>query len=337
MNILVLGVGSNVSQGIVKALRGIKSLPIRIIGACISRSSAGLYLCDHSIISPLANDVAFIPWYIRICKDNNIDMTFTGVEEIIDVFVKNRNYIEKEIDTKFIFPPKDAWEIGLDKYRTCQWLKEHAIPYPDFALASDAQGVERLIKRNGFPLIAKPRKGKSSLGIIRAESIHEFKGILGDEEYIIQEYIGDADSEYTVGCYFRKDGVLQTKMILHRYLKNGSTSMAEIVDDEKIDRMIAQISKSLLMTGPLNFQMRYRRNGIPVCFEWNVRYSGTTAIRNHFGFHDVEAAIREYLLNGDIEQCFANKTCGVALRVENEIYMENKNFRELFSAKNLWE
>lgn len=335
MNILVLGMGSNVSQGIVKALRNINDLSIRIIGACISKSSVGLYMCDDAIISPLAKNDIFIPWYIKTCRDNNIAMTFTGVEEVIDILVKNRNYIEKNSDTKFLFPKKEAWEIGLDKYRTCQWLKEHGIPYPDFALASDDLAVHRLIKRVGFPLIAKPRRGKSSLGILKAESINELNSILGNTNYVIQEYIGNMDNEYTVGCYYEKNGKLLSKMILHRYLKNGSTSMAEIISDEKIDRIIAHISKNLLMTGPMNFQLRYRTDGTPVCFEWNVRYSGTTAIRNHFGFRDVEAAIREYLLNDDIGQCFTNAVRGIALRMEDEIYIENKNFKELFLENNL--
>lgn len=335
MNILVLGMGSNVSQGIVKALRSIDDLSIRITGACISKSSVGLYMCDKALISPLARDNAFLSWYIKTCRDNSIDMTFTGVEEIIDVLVRNRDYIEAECDTKFAYPEKKAWEIGLDKYRTCQWLKDHGIPYPDFALASDSSEVDRLIERAGFPLIVKPRKGKSSKGIWQIKSVNDLKEIPRDEDYVIQECIGDEDNEYTVGCYFNKNRKLQSTMTMHRYLKNGSTSMAEIVNDEKIDQVIDHISENLPMTGPVNFQLRYRKDGTPVCFEWNVRYSGTTAIRNHFGFGDVEAAIREYLLGSPIGQCFTNADCGVALRVEDEIYIEHKSFNDLFLENNL--
>ncbi len=336
MNILVLGMGSNVSQGIVKALRNIKELSIKIIGACISKSSVGLYMCDSAMISPLAKDATFLPWYVETCRVNKIDMVFTGVEEIIDVLVRNRKFIEKECTAKFPYPGKEAWEIGLDKYCTCQWMKNHGIPYPDFALASDDLGVENLIERVGFPLIVKPRKGKSSAGIRKVSSADALKGIVGNTDDIIQEYIGDKDNEYTVGCYYSKSGELKSMMTMHRYLKNGSTAMAEIVRDEKIEGIITRISENIFMAGPVNFQLRYKMDDTPVCFEWNVRYSGTTAMRNHFGFRDVEAAIWEYVLNHRVEQCFTNaKGLGVVLRMEHEAYIENKSFQELFGENHL--
>ena len=42
INVLVLGVGGNVSQGIIKALKKSR-MELCIIGACISPFSAGLY------------------------------------------------------------------------------------------------------------------------------------------------------------------------------------------------------------------------------------------------------------------------------------------------------
>ena len=44
INVLVLGVGGNVSQGIVKALRQIEDIPIKIFGVCVSEKSVGLYM-----------------------------------------------------------------------------------------------------------------------------------------------------------------------------------------------------------------------------------------------------------------------------------------------------
>ncbi len=331
MNILVLGMGSNVSQGIVKVLRSIKNISIHIIGACISRSSVGLYLCDEALIMPLAADEEFISWYIKICEEKKIAITFTGVEENIDTLVKNRNIIEKSCKTVFPYPALDAWKIGFDKFSTCQWLKDNDIPYPDFALASDDKGLSELIVRSGFPLIAKPRCGKSSSGIIIANSLRDLMRVIGSNEYVIQECVGSTNSEYTIGCYFSRDGKLKSKITLHRFLKNGGTSMAEIVNDEKINNIIDDISNKLKTTGPLNIQIRKNNDGIPICFEWNVRYSGATAIRNHFGFRDVEAAILEYVLHKDVDECFQHvNDSGVAVRVEDEVYFEKYNFDKLF-------
>lgn len=329
MNILVLGMGSNVSQGIVKALRNIKRVPIKIIGACISATSVGLYLCDEVLLMPQANDDLFIPWYIETCRKKEIDMTFTGVEENINTFVYDRERIEKESKAKFVYPEKKVWEIGRDKLRTCQWLKENGMPYPDYALASDDKEIVALINRVGFPLIAKPRIGKSSHGIIKVEKLKDMQEIIGNNNYVIQECVGKADDEYTVGCYFSKEGRLQAKIIMHRYLKNGGTSIAEIVRNSEIENAVDKICERLFMTGPLNLQLRMKEDGTPVCFEWNVRYSGTTAIRNHFGFKDVEAAIHEYFWHDNMEHCFCSADSGVAVRMDEEVYFENINLKQM--------
>lgn len=335
MNILVLGMGSNVSQGIVKALRNIREMPIHIVGACISRTSVGLYLCDEAMLMPLAADDGFISWYIDTCNSRSIDITFTGVEENIDVLVKNRKIIEKECKTCFVYPDNEVWSIGFDKFKTCQWLKENDIPYPDYAVASDDKALSELVVRAGFPLIAKPRSGKSSSGIIVAHSLKDLSGVIGREDYVIQECVGSSDDEYTIGCYFSKDGELISRIILHRYLKNGGTSMAEIVSDDHIDKVIHKIADKLHVTGPLNIQIRMKEDKTPVCFEWNVRYSGATAIRNHFGFKDVEAAIREYVLNENMDMCFNVAESGVAVRTENENYFENTDFERLYAEKKI--
>ncbi len=335
LNILLLGMGSNVSQGILKALRNIKGISLHIIGACISKSSVGLYMCDEALLMPPAADRGFLSWYINVCQERDIAITFTGVEENIDILIKNRDLIERSCKTVFIYPSKEIWEIGLDKYRTCQWLKANNIPYPNFALASDDNEVTELITRVGFPLIAKPRCGKSSTGIIVAYSLNDLMCVKGNNSYVIQEYVGNTDTEYTIGCYFSKYGKLLSTITMHRYLKNGGTSMAEIVNDVEIDKIVERISNNIKTVGPLNIQIRKRDDGTPVCFEWNVRYSGATAIRNHFGFCDVEAAIREYVLSDKADDCFHVMRSGVAIRTENEIYFENKDFKKLFLEMNL--
>lgn len=332
LNVLVLGMGSNVSQGILKALREVKNISLHMIGACISKTSVGLYMCDEAMIMPLASDDTFVPWYIKICQEKDIAITFTGVEENIDALVKNRELIEKSCNTKFVFPSEETWNIGFDKYKTCQWLKDKGIPYPDFALASDDKELSALVSRVGFPLIAKPRTGKSSSGMITAYSLKDLMGVIGNGNYVIQECVGNDESEYTIGCYFTLDGNLKSKISLHRYLKNGTTSIAEIVYDKSIDDVIEKVAESINTSGPLNIQIRKRYDGTPVCFEWNVRYSGATAIRNRFGFRDVEAAIKEYVLSESIDDCFEVADKGMAIRYDEEMYFLNQRLDEFQGA-----
>lgn len=73
INILILGMGGNVSQGILKAIKKSK-INCKIIGACISEESFGLFFCDDAYISPYSNSDEFIPWLIDICNKEKIDI-----------------------------------------------------------------------------------------------------------------------------------------------------------------------------------------------------------------------------------------------------------------------
>ena len=77
LNILILGVGGNVSQGIITAVRN-SDIPCRIIGVCISPDSLGLYMCDAAYISPYANDNSFVSWVANLCNKESIGIVFSG-------------------------------------------------------------------------------------------------------------------------------------------------------------------------------------------------------------------------------------------------------------------
>ncbi len=332
LRILVLGVGGNVSQGIIKALRSINTIRIIIYGVCIDSLSVGLYMCDHSEIAPLASDKGFIYWYLDFCNTNRIDMAFTGVEENIDILIQNRHLLESKTNTIFVFPTEESWKLGNDKYLLVQWLKKNSCNYPESCCTNDITAAIQFLEAHGNMIVAKPRHGKSSAGVIIVRDKETIVGMSELDQYVLQEYIGSEDDEYTVGCYFDREGRLRGHIVMHRYLKNGGTSICEIVQNESIDKEILKIARRINAIGPLNIQLRIDANMQPVCFEWNVRYSGTTAIRNHFGFKDVEAALREYILEKDIDTCFRNvDTKGTAVRFDNEMYFDGISFADLRS------
>lgn len=122
IKVLVLGVGGNVSQGIIKALKN-SDLRMELIGACISVDSLGLYLCDRAYISPYAKESCFLPWLIDLCNKEAIDIVLTGVEENICAIQKNIDKFNSSTDAVFITSAYEKLMVGQDKYKTCEWLK----------------------------------------------------------------------------------------------------------------------------------------------------------------------------------------------------------------------
>ena len=324
INILELGVGGNVSQGILTAIR-CSDLNCHIVGACISEESLGLYYCDTAYISPYANDPVFVDWVADICIKESIDIVCTGVEENVMALETNRKKLESKTSAIFISCTKDQLEIGLSKYKTAKWLQENGCNYPKSADINNKAELEELIREIGFPLIAKPNSGKGSQGIFIAHSMNELKQIEG-KDYCVQELLGDDKSEYTIACYVDKKGNSHPTLIMHRHLKHGTTFMAEIVQDDAIRKECERICERFKPQGPLNIQLRIHHNK-PVCFELNVRFSGTTPIRAKWGYNDVEAMIREYVLDESVSLTPLKE--GKVYRYYNEAFIDVKMQNEL--------
>ena len=318
MHVLILGLGGNVSQGILKAVRA-SSLECRAVGACVTRAAAGLYLCDAACISPYASDAAFVPWLIDICERERIDAVLSGVEEVLDVIAEHREQLESRLAARFIISGGEALRTGGDKLETCRWLRRNNCAYPRFAASEDADALRLLAEQTGYRLIAKPRRGKGAQGIFRVRAEEDLHRAALLRDYVVQEEIGTERDEYTVACYADKHGSLVDMIVMHRELTNGTTSRATVAFNRDIEREAAAICSALKPTGPLNVQLRLNADERPVCFELNVRFSGTAPMRARFGFNDVEAALREHVLGEDISGFFSVRP-GTALRYWEEVY-----------------
>ncbi len=322
IRVLILGMSGNVSQGILKAIRN-SGLNCYIVGACVISDTEGLYLCDKAYTSPYAISKEFIPWLFDLCVSEKIKIVFSGVEEVIDVISPVRENLLHETGAIFRASSPDKLEIGRDKLLTCRWLESHAFPAPACRLSGEANN---LLEQYQYPLIAKPRRGKGSNGVFMVKNEEDLKKAMETSDYVVQEYIGNAEHEYTVGCYQSLNGFIPEPIIMHRTLKDGTSWKIEVVTDSAIRKLSEQICAAFQPDGPLNIQLRLDKNGIPVPFELNVRFTGTTPMRAQFGFCDVKAMLLESVLHQSIEGIFSIQH-GRAFRYINELYVMTGNLK----------
>jgi carbamoyl-phosphate synthase large subunit len=80
------------------------------------------------------------------------------------------------------------------------------------------------------------------------------------------------------------------------------------------------VAAALGASGPCNVQLRVTERG-PVTFEINPRFSGGVSIRAHFGFNEVEMAIRDLVLDEPVPQL--KLSSGLALRFWEEMYVKD--------------
>lgn len=320
LNILILGISSNVSQSMIAAIKN-DTFPCKLYGACVNEDSIGKYFVDEFYVCPYANAENFVDWVIQFCNQHDIDIVFTGVEENLAVFSQYNTMLEQKTKAKIIVSSPEQIKIADDKLLTCTWLKNNNFNYPLFADASNPDEVNELLSRTTFPVIAKPRNGKSASGIFYLRSKSDLSLIQNKTNYILEEYLGTEQDEYTVGIYSNRFGEFKNLIIMKRILKGGTTVIAETVQHPLIYEECKNIALALQVKGPFNIQLRFHKNK-PVPFEFNARFSGSTSIRALLGFKDLIACIHDYIYEENTIDNFLMPSSGKVIRYYTEKIVE---------------
>lgn len=312
---LVLGAGGNVSQGVLKAL-ALSSLPVRTLAACIDPLSPGLYAAERAFVSPLADDPGFVDWLCETCEVEGVDAVLSGAEPVLSALAVAAGEVRSRCGAVCVVSPAPTYELARDKLRAARWMAERGLPAPRFADAADPEAVRALVKGCGFPLIAKPRHGKGAVGVVEVAREAQLAGLAGREGVLLQERLDEP--EYTVGCLCGAGGALRGSIAMRRELSAGTTTYAEAGEFPAARTVAERLVGELAPVGPCNVQLR-ERDGEPVAFEVNARFSGTTPVRARLGFNEVEAALRELVL-GEEPAPMPRVVEGVVVRYWNEVY-----------------
>jgi carbamoyl-phosphate synthase large subunit len=328
--VLVLGAGGNVSQGIQKAL-GMAPTPWRVVAACVSPEAAGLHVAERALISPLAADPGFLDWVVDTCRAEEAVAVLSGVEPVLDRLAAGRDRLLAETGAVAVVADPQTLAIGADKLRTATWLAGEGLAAPASAAADDAAALERLVQQAGFPLFAKPRFGRGGAGLLVLDDRAALARVCGRPDILVQELLGSADEEFTVGLVCSREGELAGSIAFRRHLEAGTTVVAQAGDFPEVRAAAETIAARLRPCGPLNVQLRLR-DGEPVAFELNIRFSGTTPMRARMGFHDVDAVVRHLALGEPMRPVAATRAL-TAVRYFNEIYLDDGALGELDAGR----
>jgi carbamoyl-phosphate synthase large subunit len=189
-------------------------------------------------------------------------------------------------------------EIADDKFRTFEFFRKHGFDAPESCLPG---GEDELLDRIGFPLIVKPRTGARSIGVQKVSDRQGLKrAILETRDPVIQECVGDDSQEYTAGtlCF---GGECRAAIVMRRDLRDGNTYRAYVDQNPELAQTVRRFAEALGAHGPANFQFRIGRGKVKV-FEINARFSGTTPLRMHAGFNEVEMCVRHLVQGSELSQ-----------------------------------
>lgn len=298
LKILVTGAGALLGQGIIRSLQW-SSLPCEIISVDPNPMSAGLYWTHRAHLVPMASDPLYLERLSQVLDKERPQAVLVGTDVELPILAAHRAALESAFDTHVLVSSPAVVEIADDKYKTAQFLKRAGFPYPVSGLVGEE---DRVIAEAGFPLIVKPCIGARSIGVSKVASRAELSRALeGRSGLVIQECVGSDQTEYTASALVF-EGVTRATIVMRRDLRDGNTYRAFVEDFPELNAFTREVGEALSPYGPANFQFRLDAQGRPKIFEINGRFSGTTPLRAHAGFNEVEMCLRYILFGEEIKQ-----------------------------------
>lgn len=324
--ITAIGGGGHGDQ-ILKALRMVAPQRYQLFGADVNPHCPQASLVDRFFTLPAANSQAYLPALYQVCKDLEVQVLFHGCEPELLVFAENRKKIET---LGILLPINDTGLIRLcmDKVEMNARLAALGFPSPRYLAVTshaDFKGID------WFPVVVKPALGSGgSANVFIAQTMGELRGLadylglgITTPGFMVQEYVGTPDDEYTVGVLHDLNGRYLNSIAVRRHLRSGLSIRASVTNRtgrtelgsrlvissgvsqgdigrfEEVTVQCREIADRLGSKGPLNFQCRLVEGKVRV-FEINPRFSGTTSLRAMVGLNEPDLLVRCHLLQEEI-------------------------------------
>ena len=280
--VLISGAGG---AGTIEIIRTLKEMGCyRIVAIDASPYAYGLKLADAGYVVPFATAPDFKGAIESIMVKEKPDYVIPLVDEEILAF----HTIAEQFSTTVITPVPHFCRLSLDKWLTCQTLREAGILVPETWLATDKDAIK-------YPAIIKPRSGRGSRGLACLRRVGDLNVYLErvpdpPQAYVVQKNIDGR--EFTVSAVVGLDGQILAIVPKEVLIKSGITLAGVTRIVPEIETVCRQIQERLTANGPFNVQLIIDEQNKPHIFEINPRYSTTVALTIAAGVHEVDLVIR---------------------------------------------
>lgn len=322
VRLLVTAVGSELSFSVLKAAR-LASLPLRLIGCDMRPQVVGRYWCrSFAIVPPASREEEYLASLKTLVQREGIQVLVPTADAELPVLARHKDTLAAELGCRVLVNPLEELERFSDKWHAARWYEEQGIPAPRTLKPEHPDQLGEAARELGLPLVLKPRVGGGSRHLFVVHSLEELRRcfpVVPDP--ILQQYLPPEEDgeEYTAGTYRCRDGQVYV-IILRRVLKFGMTNYARsVVDRPDLEEFCRGVIQKTNLVGSNNIQFRVGPEG-PQVVEINPRFSGTTGIRAHCGFNDLEMWLREELDLGRPEPPVIKKR--LVTRYMEELYLE---------------
>ena len=266
-NILITAASRRVPlvQAFQTALREL-GIPGAVVATDVSAYSPAVHVADRAYRVPLASDPNYIEEILGLCESERISLFVPTIDDELPVC----GAAVESFLLRGVFPACSSLTTALvcnDKYATCALLRRHGIPAAVTYLPGELPAAPR------FPLFIKPRGGRGAVGAYPVRTARELAFFLDYVELpIVQEYLDGP--EYTIDVLCDAGGRPLSIVPRERVvIRSGVIDRGRTVNSPELIQLAERVCAVIPFVGPLNIQCRMR-DGVPVVFEINPRFSG---------------------------------------------------------------
>lgn len=223
VRVLVTAIGGGGhGEQILKALRLAGRDRYFIVGADAQAECPQFDLVDEAITLPSAGDPQYIDAVLAVCERFAVRAVFHGCEpELKRMSAERHRFAERGL----LLPinPAELISTCMNKEAANGLLQQLGFEPPRYLRARSMQDLARI---DWYPVVVKPSVGGGgSANCYLAQDEHELRALaeyVGLERiaatFVIQEYVGTPDAEYTVGVLHDLDGNLLNSIAVRRLL-----------------------------------------------------------------------------------------------------------------------
>ena len=310
----------------------------QIFGCDISRTAYGLYDAGFTKTYLIHRD-DYVTDVLNACLDSGAEFLIPGGEQPMALLGAATSFLASS-GIRLLANSPEVIATYSDKNKTFQCLAVAGISIPCTTTINCREDLDHV----GMPCIVKPATGSGGSAAVFFAVTHDEAMLYAEfirktgSAPIAQEYIDDAEGEFTIGVLSLPDKQIAGSIALRRALDaklsvayrgrggliSSGYSQGHIGEYRELCQQAEKIAKAIGSCGPVNIQGRVRK-GVLLPFEINPRFSASAYLRAMSGFNEVDILIK-YLLNGSLPNMPSIKS-GWYLRSLTEQYIPDERLK----------
>ena len=319
LRLLVLSVGTRVGQNVLTTLAGRRDGLELIATSSVSNEPA---LFDFDVVyqvPPIAADPdAFERALLAIMDRERVDIVIPCRDDDV-VFLASLRDRRPDLASRLLCGSAAPARVIGDKWLSVEFCARHGLPFAASIIQCSDRERAAFVATHGFPLVAKPRRGYASLDVYMLWNETQLERALGQEGYIVQQFLGDPTTvtdylaaietkgiplhhtfqglKHSIQALIAPDGSI-AHVICTRLVSDRRRSKWVEPDGDPVSRELgarcAQAFAEAGWRGPLNIQCQRAADGGLRIHEFNGRFTGATVVRWLLGFDEVGASIEKF-------------------------------------------